>query len=162
MKVLHMRIKRKKKNKQEKKNPPKVETSPTADSSETDEGESLQTFEIRDEKQSFIGPDGSLINTYSKDVQGSALAMFARVSCTIGKTLTEEEFGSTQRTNYLYRPSSIQREIQVVYPVVCKRDIFLRCVTQNRKLGLKKSTQETAKPGISLNIPSITPPTVPL
>lgn len=139
MKVLHACIKKKKTNKQGKKNHHKVETSPTADWSETDEGGSLQNLEMRDEKQPFIGPDGSIINRYSKDVEGSALAMFARVSCTIGKTLTEEEFGSTQHTNDLYRPSSIQREIQVVYPVVCKRDIFLRSVTQNRKMGCKKS-----------------------
>lgn len=139
MKSLHIRIKKKKK---KKKSLPKVETTSTAELSESDEGASFQSCEMRDDKEppsSFSGPDGMLINRYSKDVEGSALAMFARVSSTIGKTLTDKEFGSTRNTNDLYRPSSAPRESQMVHPVVCKRDIFLRSVTPTRKMGFKKS-----------------------
>lgn len=136
--MLPIRLKKKKKSH------PKVETTATQESlSESDEGASSHSLEMRDDKESsssFIGPDGTSISRFSKEVEGSALAMFARVSSTIGKTLTDEEFGSTRHTNVLYHPGSEPRESQVVHPVVCKRDIFVRTVTPSRRMGFKKKS----------------------
>jgi len=137
---LPILLKKKKKKKQH----PKVETTSTQESlSESDEGASSHSVEMMDDKESsssFIGPDGTSLPRFSKEVEGSALAMFARVSSTIGKTLTDEEFGSTRNTNSLYHPGSEPRESQIVHPVVCKRDIFVRTVTPSKRKGFKKKS----------------------
>jgi len=129
--------------KKKKKSHPKVETTPTDESLyHSEDGSSSNSLDVRDDKESsssFIGPDGRSIQKISRDADRSALAMFARVSSTIAETLTEEEFGSTRNTNILYRPSAEPRDSQIVHPVVCKRDIFVRSVTPTRKMGFKKS-----------------------
>jgi len=143
--------------KKKKKNHPKVETTPTDESlSHSDEGSSSHSSDMRDDKESsssFIGPDGRSIQRFSRDVDRSALAMFARVSSTIAETLTEEEFGSTSNTNVLYRPSAEPRDSQIVYPVVCKRDIFVRSVTPTRKMGFKKSPYHAPSKNDETNVP---------
>jgi len=143
---LHRRTKNKNKSH------PKVESTPTEEStSHSDDGASSHISDTRDERESsdtrderessslLTGPYGGSVPRISKDANRSALAMLARVSCTIGETLTEEEFGSTRDTNILYRPSLVLRQSQIVHPVVCKRDIFVRSVTPTRKMGFKKS-----------------------
>jgi hypothetical protein len=63
------------------------------------------------------------LRKYSRSVDGSAMAVFARMSTTIAGTLTEEEFGIQK--NSLYRPHSNSYTSKVVHPVLCKRDIFI-------------------------------------
>jgi len=143
MRLRKLRLPRRTKKKNKKKSHPKLESTPTEESlSHSDDDASSHSSDMRDEKESsslFTGPDGRLIPRFSKDVDRSALAIFARVSSTIAETLTEEEFGSTRDTNILYRPSSAPRQSQIVHPVLCKRDIFVLSVTPTRKMGFKKS-----------------------
>lgn len=150
---LPRRSKKKKKNVRY----PKVETTPTEESfSLSDEGASSFSSDMRDDKESissFIGPGGRSVPRFSKDVDRSALAMFARASSTIAETLTDEEFGSTSDTHVLYRPSAAPRESQIVHPVVCRRDIFLRSVTPSRKKGFKKSLYHPPSPKDETNVP---------
>lgn len=74
------------------------------------------------------------LRKYSRSVDGSAMAVFARMSTTIAGTLTEEEFGIQK--NSLYRPHSNSYTSKVVHPVLCKRDIFI-----DRGMPIKSKSQ---------------------
>lgn len=78
-----------------------------------------------------------IIKKYSKDVHGSSMSMFARMSSTIADTLSEEEFGNQR--NSLYNPNSVGQSCRVEHPVMCKRDIFVQNVSplKGKKGGRK-------------------------
>lgn len=69
---------------------------------------------------------------FGREESQSAMAMFAKMSTTIANTLPEEEFGSQKNPNY--RPNA-RYSSKVIFPVECKRDIFVESVTpmRNRK-----------------------------
>jgi len=136
--ILPRRMKKKNK----KKGILKVDTIATVDlsHSQSDECTSFSSAEVGEENESstIMGPDGLLIPRFSKLMDGSALAAFARASSTITGTFTEEELGSSTSTNYLYRPGIENQESKIEHPVVCKRDIFVETVKPLRKRGYKK------------------------
>ena len=73
------------------------------------------------------------LRQYSDNVDGSAIATFARMSTTIAQTLSEQEFGSQKNT--LYRPNTTDpnsEATRIVHPVLCKRDIFVKSVTPTK------------------------------
>ena len=74
-----------------------------------------------------------VLKKFSDNVDGSSMAMFARMSTAIADTLSENEFG--MQKNSLYRPHSNSYTSQVVYPVLCKRDIFVESVTPTKSKG---------------------------
>ena len=73
------------------------------------------------------------LRKYSDNIEGSAMATFARMSTTIAQTLSEHEFGSQKNT--LYRPNTTDPNsatTRIVHPVLCKRDIFVKSVTPTK------------------------------
>lgn len=75
-------------------------------------------------------PKDFYLKKYSESIDGSAMAIFARMSSTIADNLTEKEFG--KQKNNLYRPNTNSYPSKVVHPVVCKRDIFVESVTPTK------------------------------
>ena len=78
---------------------------------------------------------GTAIRKYSDNIDGSALAMFARMSTTIAATMSEKEFG--EQKNDLYRPNTNSYSSKVVHPVLCKRDIFVQTPQKNKHKRVK-------------------------
>jgi len=81
---------------------------------------------------------GTAIRKYSDNIDGSALAMFARMSTTIAATMSEKEFG--EQKNDLYRPNTNSYPSKVVHPVLCKRDIFVQTPQKNKHKIVKGFT----------------------
>lgn len=81
-------------------------------------------------------PSKNMSNVYykrfGKEENQSTMALYAKMSTTIAKTLPEEEFGSQKNPNY--RPNASYSS-KVIFPVECKRDIFVESVApaKNRK-----------------------------
>lgn len=69
---------------------------------------------------------------FGREGNQSAMTMYAKMSTAIAKALPEEEFGSQKNPNY--RPNA-RYSSKVIFPVECKRDIFVESVTpaKNRK-----------------------------
>jgi len=78
-------------------------------------------------------------NSYMKKENCSTMIMYAQMSTTIAAALSKEEFGSQE--NSLYSPDA-KYSSRVIYPVECKRDIFVESVTPVKFKNQKGKSQK--------------------